>query len=204
MREAVNAITMPNDALDDPCSSRASGLQVTNKDHALQPGLITAQGTAHADHASNDALAVMRRIHLGPDAPRTSAALCANSPGMTKMQTVREPGFTTPERAYIRGELDMFLSTLPTVAEGFQLKTWRGGPEAGKPKLSPVAKGLMDRGLMRLDMGERWPRLVFTEAGLAELRTMMRDRRFADPKTFAHIRQELGIDPMPETETPGT
>ena len=41
--------------------------------------------------------------------------------------------------------------TLPTVAEGFPLKTWRGGPDAGKPKLSPSAKGLLDRGLMRLD-----------------------------------------------------
>jgi hypothetical protein len=53
------------------------------------------------------------------------------------------------------------------------LKAWRGGPEAGKPKLSPVAKGLVERGLMRLDTGQRLPRLVFTEAGLGELRTMM-------------------------------
>jgi hypothetical protein len=96
----------------------------------------------------------------------------------------------------------MIFSTLPTVAEGFMLKTWRGGPEAGKPKLSPVAKGLVERGLMRLDSGQRLPRLVFTEAGLAELRTMMADRRLADPKKFAHIRQELGIDPVSETEGP--
>jgi hypothetical protein len=46
-------------------------------------------------------------------------------------------------------------STLPTVAEGFQLKTWRRGPEAGKPKLSTIARGLVERGLMRLDVGER-------------------------------------------------
>jgi hypothetical protein len=26
--------------------------------------------------------------------------------------------------------------------------------------------------------------------------------RFADPKTFAHVRQELGIDPGPETDAP--
>jgi len=31
--------------------------------------------------------------------------------------------FTAPERDYIRRELDMFFSTLPTVAEGFHLKT---------------------------------------------------------------------------------
>jgi hypothetical protein len=26
---------------------------------------------------------------------------------------------------------------------------------------------------------------------------MMQDRRFADPIKFAHVRQELGIDPAP-------
>ena len=41
------------------------------------------------------------------------------------------------------------------------------------------AKGLVQRGLMRLDTSQHLPRLFFTEAGLAELRTMMADRRFA-------------------------
>jgi hypothetical protein len=90
----------------------------------------------------------------------------------------------------------MFFSTLPTVAEGFQLKMWRGGPLAGQPKLSPVAKGLVERGLMCLDTSHRLPRLLFTEVGLAELRAMMTDHRLADPKKFAHVRQELGIDPV--------
>jgi hypothetical protein len=31
---------------------------------------------------------------------------------------------------------------------------------------------------------------------------MMTDRRFADPKKYAHVRQELGIDPLPETDAP--
>jgi hypothetical protein len=116
---------------------------------------------------------------------------------MSKMQTAPLAGFTPGERDYIRRELDMFFSTLPTVAEGFQLKIWRGGPEAGKPKIPPSAKGLLERGLMRLDISERLPRLFFTEAGLAELRRMMADRRFADPVKFAHVRTELGIDPVP-------
>jgi hypothetical protein len=121
---------------------------------------------------------------------------------MSKIQTPPVAGFAADERAYIRNELDVFFSTLPSVAEGFHLKTWRGGPEAGKPKLSPVAKGLLQRGLMRLDTSQRLPRLLFTEAGLAELRRMMTDRRLADPKKFAHVRQELGIDPMPDQEAP--
>jgi hypothetical protein len=121
---------------------------------------------------------------------------------MTETQTAPSVTFTPNERAYIRNELDIFFSTLPTVAEGFQLKTWRGGPDRGKPKFSPVAKGLLERGLMRLDTSERLPRLVFTETGLAALRAMMSDGRLADPKKFAHVRQELGIDPVPETEAP--
>ena len=117
---------------------------------------------------------------------------------MSKIETAPAAGFTPGERAYIRNELDIFFSTLPSVAEGFHLKTWRGGPDAGNPKLSPVAKGLVKRGLMRLDTSQRIPRLLFTETGLAELRTMMADRRLADPKKFAHVRQELGIDPRPD------
>ena len=119
---------------------------------------------------------------------------------MTDTHLASSIGFTPSERAYIRTELDMFFSTLPTVAEGFQLKTWRGGPDRGKPKISPVVKGLLDRGLMRLDIEGRLPRLVFTETGQAALRAMMSDRRLADPKKFAHVRQELGIDPVPERE----
>jgi hypothetical protein len=109
-------------------------------------------------------------------------------------------GFTPDERDYIRRELDQFFSTLPAVADGFQLKTWRGGPQAGQPKLPLPAKGLVARGLMRIDTTQHWPRLLFTETGIAALRTMMREPRLADPVKFAHVRQELGIDPIPDAE----
>jgi hypothetical protein len=117
---------------------------------------------------------------------------------MTKPEKAMIAGFTSAEREYIRSELDMFFSTLPSVAEGFQIKTWRGGPQAGKPKVPQAAQGLLDRGLMRLDLTGRLPMLFFTDAGLDALRVMMADGRLADPKKFAHIRQELGIDPSPE------
>ncbi len=103
--------------------------------------------------------------------------------------------FTPAERDYVRRELSMFFSTLPTVAEGFTLKTWRGGPQAGQPKVPQTAAGLVARGLLRLDATGRWPRLFFTDAGLAALRAMMADARLADPAKFAHVRQELGLDP---------
>jgi hypothetical protein len=102
--------------------------------------------------------------------------------------------FTPAERDYIRRELDMFFSTFPTVAEGFHLKIWRGGPQAGQAKFPPAAKSLLERGLMRLDTTARIPRLFFTESGLDALRVMMADRRLANPEKFAHVRQELGLD----------
>ena len=102
---------------------------------------------------------------------------------------------TSGEREYIRRELDQFFGTLPTVSEGFQLRTWRGGPQKGRPKLPPPARNLVDRGLMRLDTLATIPRLFFTEAGMIALRQMMADKRFVDPAKFAHVRRELGIDP---------
>ena len=117
---------------------------------------------------------------------------------MSTPETNTPAAFTPGERDYVRRELDRFFSTLPSVADGFQLRTWRGGPQAGQPKVPLVAKGLLERGLMRLQPTPWPPRLFFTEAGLLALRAMMADRRFANPKTFAHVRRELGIDPGPE------
>ena len=159
---------------------------------------------ASLELARHGDVAVAQQAFLAP--VHLSAAAHANRPPMSKPQTAPPAGFTPGEREYIRRELDMFFSTLPSVAEGFHLKTWRGGPQAGQPKLSPNAKGLLERGLMRLDTSQRLPRLFFTDAGLAELRRMMADRRLADPKKFAHVRQELGIDPgleMPPDVEPG-
>jgi hypothetical protein len=120
---------------------------------------------------------------------------------MTTSDSASSADFSPGERDYIRRELDQFFSTLPSVAEGFQLRTWRGGPQKGQPKLPPPAKTLIDRGLMRIDRSANIPRLFFTEAGTAASRRMMADRRFADPVKFAHVRQELGIDPdRPDTK----
>ena len=117
---------------------------------------------------------------------------------MSTPETTIPAAFTPGERDYVRRELDRFFSTLPSVADGFQLRTWRGGAQAGQPKVPTVAKGLLERGLMRLEATPWPPRLFFTEAGLATLRAMMGDRRFANPVTFAHVRRELGIAPAPE------
>ena len=114
---------------------------------------------------------------------------------MTTSDSLSGADLTPAEREYIRRELDQFFSTLPSVAEGFQLRTWRGGPQKGQPKLPPAAKSLVGRGLMRLDASRNIPRLFFTDAGMTALRQMMTERRLADPVKFAHVRRELGIDP---------
>jgi hypothetical protein len=84
---------------------------------------------------------------------------------MSTKQSGMIAGFTAGERDYIRRELDRFFSTLPTVAEGFLLKTWRGGPEAGKPKVPPPAKGMMERGLLRLGHNRSVAAAVFHGGG---------------------------------------
>jgi hypothetical protein len=116
---------------------------------------------------------------------------------MVRSKSALIAGFTSTEREYIRRELDQFFNTLPTVAEGFQLNTWRGGAKKGQPKLPPAAKSLLERGLMRLDQSRPIPRLFFTETGIVALRQMIADRRLADPLKFAHVRSELGIDLAP-------
>jgi hypothetical protein len=50
---------------------------------------------------------------------------------------------TASERVHSR-ELDQFVGSLPTVAEGFQPGIWRGGPQKGQPKLPLLAKSLVD------------------------------------------------------------
>ncbi len=90
----------------------------------------------------------------------------------------------------------MFFSTLPRVADGFPLKTWRSGVHAGKPKIPTAAAEMIARGLLALDTTTRMARLLFTELSLAALREMMADKRLADPTTFRHVRQELGLEPF--------
>jgi hypothetical protein len=102
--------------------------------------------------------------------------------------------FSPAERDYVRRELDLYFTTLPTVAAGFQLRIWKSGPRKGTPKLPQAAQSLLDRGLLRLDETARLPCLFFTPEGLAALRCMMADPRLANPQKFAHIRRELGLD----------
>lgn len=102
--------------------------------------------------------------------------------------------FTAPERELIRRELGLHFSQLPSVADGLFLRTWRGGPQAGQPKVPPAVQSMLERGLVELRTDQHWPRAHFTQAGLDALRELARDRRLLDPVRYAHVRQELGLD----------
>jgi hypothetical protein len=101
--------------------------------------------------------------------------------------------FTAPERELLRRELCRHFGEDPRAADGLFLRTWRGGPQKGAPKLSPAIQSMQARGLVVMQATARGPRAVLTEAGLAALRRLLQDRRAMDPVRFAHLRRELGL-----------
>ena len=109
--------------------------------------------------------------------------------------------FTAPERDLIRRELHPRFGQDPAVADGIMLRTWRGGPNAGQPKVSPAVRSMLERGLVELHAGGRWPVATFTAAGLAALRLLAQDRRALDPARYPHVRRELGLDAEAEQGT---
>ena len=58
---------------------------------------------------------------------------------MSTPKTNTLAAFTPGERNTTRRDLDQFFSTMPSVADGFQLRTWRGGAQARQPKVPLVA-----------------------------------------------------------------
>jgi len=173
------------------CGIGVVALRLGGAHHGRRPAVYDQCGI-------NPAHGPLSGVGLATRTALMQASRIAMWSAMSTQKTTAADAFTPGERDYIRRELDRFFSTLPSVADGFQIRTWRGGAQAGQPKVPLAAKGLLERALMRLEPAPWPPRLFFTDAGLAALRIMMADRRFADPKTFAHVRQELGIDPVPD------
>src|SRR3954451_4311233 len=118
------------------------------------------------------------------------------------LQPNRSPSpFTQQERDLIRLEMGMRFGQYPELANGLFLRTWRGGPHKGEPKIPKVIQGMLDRGLVEIrpnPMGRQ--AAFFTEAGLEALRQLLQDRRAMDPERFAHLRQELGMEPRSGSE----
>ena len=109
--------------------------------------------------------------------------------------------FTPQERDLIRLELMPRFGQDPDLANGLFLRTWRGGPQTGQPKIPKAIQSMLDRGMVRIGtnpMGR--PAAFFTEAGLEGLRQLLQDRRVMDPGRFDHLRRTLGVDDSPADE----
>jgi hypothetical protein len=113
---------------------------------------------------------------------------------MTSAADALPSPFTTAERDLIRREMGLHFGQYPSLAEGLLLRSWRGGPQKGEPKLPPAVRSMLERGLVELRTERSGPRAFFTEAGFEALRQLLRDRRAMDPTRFAHLRRELGLD----------
>ncbi len=98
---------------------------------------------------------------------------------------------TTAERALIRHEFMVRFGQESRLADGIWLRTWRGGPQAGQPKVPPAVASLLARGLVTLAPDRIGVRACFTPDGYAALRRFARDRRALDPATHGHLLREL-------------
>jgi hypothetical protein len=105
------------------------------------------------------------------------------------------PPFNTAERNLIRHEFLVRFGQAPSLADGIWLKVWRGGLQAGRPKVPSAVASMLERGLLEIGPDSIGFRARFTPAGIDALRRLAQDRRALDPKQYAHIREELGIGP---------
>jgi hypothetical protein len=132
-----------------------------------------------------------RHAGLGPDP-------LIRKPGQ-ETQPAADPCTNAP-RSLLRLEFFPRFGQAPSLADGIWLRTWRSGAKAGQPKIPAAAASMLARGLLELRpaAGPGGTRAYFTEAGYAAaLRLLAQDRRALDPKQYAHVRQELGLEPDP-------
>ena len=103
--------------------------------------------------------------------------------------------FTAAERALLRHEFMVRFGQAPRLADGIWLRRWRGGPQAGQPKIPAAVASMLARGLLELRPSRTGARAHFTPAGYAALRLLAQDKRALTPKQYAHVLEELGLDP---------
>ena len=103
-----------------------------------------------------------------------------------------DPLVLTPaERALIRLEFMVRLGQAPFLADGIWLRTWRGGPLAGQPKVPPAVASLLAPGLVTLGPDGIGARARFMPDGYVALRRLVPDRRALAPATYGHLLREL-------------
>jgi len=103
--------------------------------------------------------------------------------------------FTPAERNLLRHEFLVRFGQAPRLADGIWLRSWRGGLQAGQPKIPAAVASLLERGLVELGPDRIGFRARFTPAGIAAVRLLAQDKRALNPKQYAHVLEELGLDP---------
>ena len=114
-------------------------------------------------------------------------------PGMSPPAKPSTSPFTLAERAWLRQELGVHFGAGPQIAEGLFLRSWKLGPDKGKPKLPPAARSMLERGLIEIRPGRIGYSAFLTDPGLAALRQLVLDARAMDPSRFGHLREQLGL-----------
>src|SRR5689334_7206888 len=92
--------------------------------------------------------------------------------------------FTQHERDLIRLEMGMRFGQYPELANGLFLRTWRGGPHKGEPKIPKVIQGMLDRGLVEIRRNAMgWARLrhAGTRTSLRRVLRLMRENGLLAP-----------------------
>ena len=102
--------------------------------------------------------------------------------------------FTLAERAWQRQELGVHFGAGPPIADGLLLRSWKSGPEQGKPKLPPAAQSMLDRGPIEIRPARIGSAAFLTAAGLAALRPLVLDPRAMDPKPVRTSARAAGPD----------
>ena len=101
--------------------------------------------------------------------------------------------FDTAERNLLRLEFLPRFGQVPAVTDGIWLRVWRGGPQAGQPRIPAAVASMVERGLVEIGSDSIGFRARFTLAGIAALRLLAQDRRALNPKQYGHIIKDLGL-----------
>ena len=73
--------------------------------------------------------------------------------------------FSTAERNLLRHEFLPRFGQVPSLPDGIRLKVWRGGPQAGQPKVPAAVASMLNRGLVEIGPGGIGFRAHFTPPG---------------------------------------
>ena len=98
--------------------------------------------------------------------------------------------YTDAELEFVKGRLSIQFGAAPRLADGVILKTWKSGPDRGKPRLPQAIQSLIERGMMTVvTLPGSFPVAKFTNSGLQALQVALQSAR--DNGRFAHLMAEL-------------